>query len=121
MAGEIRQHLTGLYTAMNLDHFEVDRSVDSCSFDAIGIVFAADHSTIDNTYSFNDNISSINTGLIYYRLKITDINGSYKYSDLVTMRLEKVQSQANVSAYPNPAVNKLRITIPVSWQNKIVA
>ena len=111
----------GTSTGINFSHFEVERSLDGKSFDEEGIVFAADNSTVAHAYSFKDNINFINQGLIYYRLKMVDIDGGHKYSDFVIVRLTNAQSQVNVVIYPNPAVSELRVTIPDSWQNKTVA
>lgn len=106
---------------VNTSHFEVERSTDGLSFDESGIVMSDANSNVDQVYSFNDNISMVTNGLIYYRLKIVDIDGTYKYSDVAVVRTEKEHTTMNAVAYPNPAVNELRVTIPDSWQAQTVS
>jgi hypothetical protein len=104
----------------NSSHFVIERSFDGKSFDDAGLVFSNENSSATETYSFTDNIPSANSGLIYYRLKMVDMDNSFKYSDVVVVRIQKDQ-QFTLLAFPNPAISELRVTIPDSWQNKTVA
>ena len=106
---------------VNTSHFVIQRSLDGKSFDDDAIVFTEGNSSVRKEYSFADNIASINGGLIYYRLKMVDLDAKYRYSDIVVVRLANDQQQMTILAYPNPAVNELRVTIPGEWQNKTVA
>jgi hypothetical protein len=56
--------------------------------------------------------------VIYYRLKMVDKDGKYKYSEIRTIRVGAGSDTARISAYPNPVVNEVHITVPVEWQNK---
>ena len=84
-------------TEINAAYYNVERSYDGINFTAISKVNAKGQAA--NTYSFNDaaGLSSTNT---YYRLKIVDNNGNYKYSSVV--RLANGQG-IKVSVFPNPA------------------
>jgi len=110
-------------TAMetNTSHFTIERSMDGVSFDDAAIVFTDENGSIKKNYSFTDNISKINTRLIYYRLKMVDLDAKYSYSKIVLVRLGDDQGQTAMLIYPNPVMNELRITIPSEWQNKTVA
>ena len=83
--------------ADGLQGFEVQRSVDGGShFQGIGNV-----SWIagQNDYSFTDNASSL-SGPVLYRLKITDNNLVYKYSNTVAV---KIPAAFNITLSPNPS------------------
>lgn len=106
----------------NTSHFTIQRSVDGTSFDDDGVVFTDGNSDVKQNYSFNDNISGLPSAqLIYYRLKMVDMDQRFGYSPVVVVRLGDDQSQTSVSIFPNPAFNELRITIPSAWQNKTIA
>lgn len=105
----------------NASHFTIERSVDGKSFDDAAIVFAEGNSSVRREYSFKDDVSKINSKLVYYRLKMVDMDARYKYSEVVLVRMAGEESQTNVLVFPNPAVNELRISIPYEWQNKTVS
>ena len=46
------------------------------------------------------------TYFLYYRLKMADINGSYKYSNIVKVKIKNIYA---ISIYPNPVVDLLTI------------
>ncbi len=103
-------------------HFTVQRSFDGKVYDDAAIVFTQEgNSVMERDYSYDDNINATSSRLIYYRLKMVDMNAKFKYSQVVVVRLSGDQLLANVLVYPNPAANELRITIPVDWQNKSIA
>jgi hypothetical protein len=66
----------------NLSHYEIERSDDGKNFEKIGETIATNLSQT-NSYDFNDP-ESVN-GIIYYRLKIVDNAGLYKYSNLIVV------------------------------------
>ncbi len=91
-------------TEINAAYYNVERSYDGINFTAISKVNAKGQAA--NTYSFNDaaGLSSTNT---YYRLKIVDNNGNYKYSSVV--RLANGQG-IKVSVFPNPASDVVTVS-----------
>jgi hypothetical protein len=83
---------------INNDHFELERSTDGTNFNMIGSVrgFGAGVYTGNLSYQFTDN--EICSGKVYYRLKQVDINGSFTYSDVVSVNCKN--PLLNLS--PNP-------------------
>ena len=47
------------------------------------------------------------TGLVYYKLKQTDFDGTFKYSEIVYVHIEN--RKLEVVVYPNPANNSVHI------------
>ena len=91
-------------TEINAAYYNVERSYDGINFTTVSKVNAKGQAS--NTYSFNDaaGLSSTNT---YYRLKIVDNNGNFKYSSVV--RLANGQG-IKVSIFPNPASDVVTVS-----------
>jgi hypothetical protein len=64
--------------------------------------------------------SPFRNGIIYYRLKIINKDGSVSYSPVGIIRLMQDKQGINLATYPKPVANELRVTIPSAWQNKPV-
>jgi endonuclease I len=84
--------------------YEVERSVDGRIFNKIGEV---EGKNLAN-YNFTDNDLPRNS-VVYYRLKMIDIDGRNDYSKIVSIKLNKNLSNALV--YPNPALDNLNIKL----------
>ncbi len=69
---------------LNNDYFTIERSKDAISFDEINITDGAGNSTSPLFYSTTDD--SPMSGTSYYRLKQTDFNGDFKYSNTVSVQ-----------------------------------
>ncbi|WP_462248849.1 T9SS type A sorting domain-containing protein [Ferruginibacter sp.] len=105
---------------INVNRYVVERSTDAVNFTDAAVIFANTTSTA-NTYSIADNIASIQSGVIYYRLRMIDNDGKYKNSATVIIRLRNLnESTISIQTFPNPTVNDLHVTIPATWQNKEV-
>lgn len=105
--GKLTWKGTGIETAGT--YYGVERSVDGISYQSIGRVDAiADGTEAD--YSFLDKeveSASYNNKVIYYRLKLVDNDGSFKYSEV---RYISKSGQNLVALYPNPAKTNIRFT-----------
>ncbi|HEY8349993.1 MAG TPA: T9SS type A sorting domain-containing protein, partial [Clostridia bacterium] len=90
--------------AVNFSHFLIERSTDGRNFSAIGTVnFNANLSD----YSYVDPL--IQTPVIQYRLKMIDIDGSFRYSPVATIRN---QESSRLNVFPNPAGDQIQVSIP---------
>ncbi|MDT8412360.1 MAG: T9SS type A sorting domain-containing protein [Vicingaceae bacterium] len=86
---------------INNEFFTVEKSVDGVTFEVVGIVDGAGNSSELKSYNTLDKKPYIGTS--YYRLKQTDFDGKFEYSDLVPVNVEDVIS--NPTIYPNPITN----------------
>lgn len=93
----------------NSSYFDIERSTDGTRFMKAGRVSAAGNSNVTKQYNFNDDISAMNAGLFYYRLKQVDISGHEKYSPVVTIKHNS--KGFDVSASPNPFTDHLRVQV----------
>ena len=104
---------------INASHFVIERSTDGNTFSDAGMVFAFGNTREQKNYQYSDNISSLNTAIIYYRLRQVDIDGKFEYSTTRIIRIGK-QTENNITilTYPNPVTTELRVTVPNNWQGK---
>lgn len=86
----------------NSHFFVVERSAEGArSFQAIAKVDGAGNSAVNTQYRFLDHTQS--QALSYYRLKQVDFDGSFTYSNIVTVA--GISSEISLLAFPNPAEN----------------
>jgi hypothetical protein len=117
-AGKINSDVQLNWTAaeaMNFGHFEVERSMDGITFSYAGRV-ALQHTGNSNTeYDFTD-AGILNTtplhGVLYYRLKMVDIDKQVDYSKIVTVTVNENRARL-ISAYPDPFINEIFVKIAV--------
>jgi hypothetical protein len=103
---------------INTSHFAVERSTDGRNFQQIGTVAAVGNSGVTNKYSYIDyDVTRQSSSIVYYRLKVMDNDGSYTYSDIVTITLPLVTSR--VSLFPNPASHEVNVTITTAVDGKV--
>lgn len=104
-----------------LSHFVIERSVDGTNYTDAGMVFAGGNSGVKLNYSYADQVVNAPKGIVYYRLRMVDMDKKYQHSGIRVIRTSEATASLEMKAYPNPAVNELRVTIPNSWQNKQVS
>lgn len=90
----------------NNDYFIIQRSGDAISFEDIGKVSGRGNSSIASYYKFIDNNSSL-ADKLFYRLKQTDFDGRYSYSDIIAISEER---ENLVFVYYNKKENNISIS-----------
>ena len=83
-------------TQSNFSHFEIERTTDAANFTTIGNITLSNN----NLYSFLD-LNLTSGSIYYYRLKMIDADGNFKYSNIVVIRMNG--SKSKIIIYPNPA------------------
>jgi hypothetical protein len=80
------------------DFFTIERSNDGVNFETVEIIDGAGTSTMMNTYRTTDRNPM--SGVSYYRLKQTDYNGDFTYSNIDVVSFDKSSDQ--IELHPNP-------------------
>lgn len=104
----------------NLSHYCLERSFDNKNYEQAALLFPSEDVTGLNNYSYKDAIKNSAATVIYYRLKMVDKDGRFKYSETKFVRPGNGSNSAKITAYPNPVVNELYLSIPQNWQNRTV-
>ncbi|TAF94075.1 MAG: hypothetical protein EAZ47_04805 [Bacteroidetes bacterium] len=81
----------------NFSHYTVEKSINGTQFSSVGAVKA----TGATSYEFND--ASLKASQ-YYRLKLVDKDGSFRYSSVVLVRSSA--GNTNLQIVPNPVANE---------------
>ncbi len=98
---------------VNSDYFGIERSIDGSTWDEIARVKAAGDSNVDIAYDYIDDrlpLSRTNGQVFYYRLRMTDLDGAFKYSDVRGVNFDK-QALGPISIYPNPTTEIVNIDL----------
>ena len=106
-------------TETNNDFFTVEKTKDGDTFEQVAIVDGAGNSSVTLYYTSLDPNPYL--GKSYYRLKQTDFNGEYKYSDLIEVDVNSdgafllgsniVSSQGGYIAISNSLHEEVMVTI----------
>jgi hypothetical protein len=102
--GSYRNQLTTLSwetaNEQNFDHFELERSGNAAEFNTIAFKTASNGSGRLN-YQHADDLSAADGNTFFYRLKMVDQDGKFKYSNVIMIRKES-RSINGISINPNP-------------------
>ncbi len=88
---------------INNDYFSIERSIDTEHFEEIIKQKGAGNSNTLIKYTAYD--YNPHYGINYYRLKQTDYDGKFAYSNIVSINIAK----DIISVYPNPTTGKLTV------------
>lgn len=97
---------------INASRFEVERSTDGITYNAIGTVPASGTAT---EYSFTDNQPQ---PVSYYRLKLVDIDRQFKYSKVILLR-ENGSSIVLNAVRPNPFTSDVTVSLYLAQAQKV--
>ncbi len=101
---------------INVSHFQVQRSTDGKNFESIGDVKAGSEAgKSQENYTFPDNLPLYtSTDILYYRLKMIDLDGTYAYSLISSVPFKNTGNPAyKDKLYPNPAKNGI-VTLEIA-------
>ena len=105
---------------INTSHFVLERSADGIRYSGIGNVTANGRNNAGGSfnYTFTDNDAvSQSSQKLFYRLRMVDIDGTYKYSHIVTISLPLTTGKLSIS--PNPVLNEMKVTIASPDHGKV--
>ncbi|HOZ31013.1 MAG TPA: T9SS type A sorting domain-containing protein, partial [Bacteroidales bacterium] len=96
---------------INNDYFTIERSNNGIDFKVVTTIEGAGNSSESHFYSYTD--ANILSGISYYRLKQTDFDGKFEYSDIVsiTSTSEAAIAETSIDVYPNPNNGNFSISI----------
>ncbi|PKR80807.1 hypothetical protein CW751_08545 [Brumimicrobium salinarum] len=92
----------------NNDFFTIERSLDGYQWKELGTVPGAGNSSTELNYHWYD--MHPKQGILYYRLKQTDFDGAYTYSDIRSVVFDNY-SNDNITLYPNPTSGKVQLKV----------
>ena len=118
-SGELRDDTSLLFwethAEINNEGFEIQHSNDIKNWNPIGFLEGTGNSTNVNSYEFRHDEPQ--NGINFYRLKQMDFNGTYAYSDIITLRYEGDQKLNDLTLFPNPSLDEIRIFTAYEKEN----
>jgi hypothetical protein len=93
---------------INTSRFYAERSLDNKSFTTVATTAAAGNSAYSKNYNIQDDISTVNSTVVYYRIKLVDMDGKTSYSNTVVIKTAGVES---VKVWPNPFVTAVNVSL----------
>ncbi|MFT3934482.1 MAG: T9SS type A sorting domain-containing protein [Chitinophagaceae bacterium] len=103
---------------INVSGYTLQRSADGSQFANIATV-TANNSTGTNNYGWLDGLIGYTGNIVYYRLKLTDNDGKFTYSNIIVVKLDSKGNNSLVVS-PNPVVDKVRMIIHSEQNNNAV-
>lgn len=91
------------------DYFVVERSTDGVHFEARAQVKGNGTTSFTHAYQYTDKLNT-NASVVYYRLKIVDLDGKYGFSKIIAIKLNG-SSLNEFSVYPNPFISDIKVSV----------
>jgi len=96
-------------------HFIIQRSADGNDFSDAAVLFTDNNLHPKKFYRYADNISPLDSGVVYYRIKTVGLDGKIVYSGVKMVRIEKkIEGQIVNSPEMNPEKDMLATGYPRS-------
>lgn len=92
---------------MNNDYYSLQKSSDAITWRDIATIKSKGNSTSTQYYRYNDEEQTDN--IVYYRLKQTDFDKTYTYSQIISIENE-FNKKTDFIIYPNPSNGKFSLT-----------
>ena len=105
-------------TELNNYGFHIERAAENSDWLALGFVEGHGNSNSPRQYTFSDS-EIYETGNYYYRLKQTDNDGTFEYSDVVSVTVGVPVLYSLSSNYPNPFNPETRIDYTLPKQQNV--
>jgi len=105
---------------INMSHYEEERSTTGNDFISIAKVNANNLVAVSaiSDYSVDDNVANL-TGNVYYRLKLVEKDGNFKYSKVISFKLVK-DGKTSIAVHPNPAVSFFNLKVIAEKDENII-
>lgn len=94
-------------------YYEIERSTDALSFGAVGKIWPG----ASVSYNYSDDANSATADVIYYRVKVVDINGNTQYSKIIALQLNGY-IKAGFKIMPNPVRNEAQLLLTATQSSR---
>jgi hypothetical protein len=99
-----------------IDQFVIERSIDGIHFTDVSTVTGRSIIHSAESYTTIDDVSTINSEIIYYRLRTVAKDGKTKTGSIVSVR-RVAKSNITVQLLPNPVKDRLEVLLNATIQS----
>jgi Secretion system C-terminal sorting domain len=118
LSGDNNVHLSWKVLENQLTrYFDIERSVDGVNFSRIKRIDAALERTGNLMYYYTDNINILTTGMIYYRIRVSQTGNKELISQVTRHQLGSFTDHG-IRISPNPVRNSMQVTINSSFDGR---
>ncbi|MBP6432017.1 MAG: T9SS type A sorting domain-containing protein [Ferruginibacter sp.] len=96
-----------IITPQEIERFEIERSVNNSTYSKVGQINSIVPLNTQKAFTYPDDITNVNSDIIYYRLKVIAKSGEVKYSNVLVVR--KSATKSSITVMPNPAKDFVQI------------
>ena len=97
-----------VFDEKGLKNYTIERTTDLVSYSSIGEQIPAYNDALNN-YNYTDfNIADLNAEVIYYRIKMNFMDGSFNYSPVKAIEVN-ASAEIEMHIYPNPVMENLTV------------
>ena len=97
-----------VFDEKGLKNYTIERTTDLVSYSSIGEQIPV-YSDALNNYNYTDfNITDLNAEVIYYRIKMNFMDGSFNYSPVKAIEVN-ASAEIEMHIYPNPVMENLTV------------
>lgn len=114
-AGRLTQLTWSVSGNSGTAHYEIERSTDALSFGAIGKVWPG----ASLNYNYSDDANSAGADVVYYRVKIVDVNGNVQYSKVIAVQISGL-IKAGFKLMPNPVRTEAQLLLTATQSTKAI-
>lgn len=94
---------------INSSYIEIQKSIDGKTFESFASITAKGNSATTSTYQIKDDLFFYLGSNIFYRLKMVDMDGKFKFSSVLMIKLDASNSKSNVKLWPVPFNDELNM------------
>lgn len=96
---------------INNKEFSIEKSSNGINYSSIKTMAGKGNSNLVNNYFYADDISNTSKEIriLYYRIKQTDFDGTFTYSQVQKVDLDAQAAAQSFSVFPNPSTDKIYI------------
>lgn len=91
----------------NSSYYEVQRSNNGSNYEPISTITAKGNISTLSTYQEKDDLFFYTGKVVYYRLKMVDTDGKFKFSKVLVIKLNTAASANSLKAWPLPFSSQL--------------
>ncbi|MBL0357103.1 MAG: T9SS type A sorting domain-containing protein [Chitinophagaceae bacterium] len=105
----------------NTASYEIQKSLNGIEFSSVATLPAYNNGRASNVYSFTqNNLSAIrSSGVIYFRIKQTDRDGKFVYTEIRSVRMDS-KGAIVVGVYPNPVKSLANVTFDLEQNTEVI-
>ena len=103
---------------INVDRYEIEKSFDGKNFEKLTTIKSSGNSNSIITYGAIDVNAFIHSAIVYYRLKMIDMDGHFELSSIVIVTQNVDHFINSINAFPNPTNGDIVLNIESNQSQK---